>query len=158
MKHDGFHKLVAHGVDGAEGGHGLLEDEANLATPDRAHFVSVGIELRQVDDLSGAGGAVGALPPEQDFSPHNASGPIEDLEYGTSGDALAAAAFTDEAQCLSLVQVETGSVNGDDGALVQGEVSHKVSNRKERALSVIHLVPPTGRKGLRRPAVHHQGS
>ena len=150
MKGDGFHKLVSHGVDGAEGGHWLLEDEADLATPDGAHFISVRLELGQVDDLIGARGAAVASTSEQDFPLHNASRPVEDLQDGTGGDALAAAAFTDDAQGLTLVDVEAGTVDGDNSALVQGEVGHQVSNRKERCRAVVHGVAPTGRRGRRR--------
>ena len=41
--------LVADRVHGAERGHRLLEDQADLAAADRAHLAAVGVELGEVE-------------------------------------------------------------------------------------------------------------
>ena len=137
---DGFYELVADGVDGAEGGHGLLEDVAYLGAAYRAHLPAAGLQGGQVDHL------VGALAVEY-LAVHYASWPAEGHHDGEGGDALAAAALADDAEGLPLVQVEADPVHGDHVPLVQGEVGREVPHRQQ-GLPRDGSGPATGRMGL----------
>ena len=105
---NGFHNLVAHGVEGTERRHGFLEDECDLAAADRPHLPPVGIQRRQVDFVHAP---VAELLAEPDLAVGDFAGLFHDAQNGARGDALAAAAFADDAERLAGVDVKAGPVD-----------------------------------------------
>src|SRR6266849_5304556 len=63
--------LVAHGVHGAERGHGLLEDEGDVLPANPAHLPPIGIESREIDALRFT------LAAQEDGAAHDAAGALD---------------------------------------------------------------------------------
>ena len=73
---------------------------------------------------------------------------IHDAQDGQGGDALAAAAFPDDAQHLSGSEVEADTVHRPDDPLPSEEMSLQVPDREDPVLS--HELRFSGRRGPRR--------
>ena len=63
--------LVAHGVHGAERGHGLLEDEGDVLPAYPAHLPPIGFEPREIDALRLT------LAAQEDGAAHDAAGALD---------------------------------------------------------------------------------
>ena len=74
---------------------------------------------------------------------------IDDAQDRPCGDALAAAALTDDAERRALRHVEADAVDRVHGALVLREVRLQTANGQEQA--IVHMDP-------RRPGARRQGS
>ncbi len=122
VEHDRLDELRPHGVHGTEGGHRLLEDEADFSPSDRANLPAVGLELDEV-------GFRPVLAREQDLSVDDSPGLIDDAQDRLRGDALAAAALADDAEGLSRLHVEGHAVDGLGRALVLEETRLEVAHR-----------------------------
>src|SRR5262249_18327795 len=93
---DRLNDLAADRVHGTERGHRLLEDERDLPAADRAHLLAIRLELREIDHRGRA--AVAGRPSEPDLAVDDSARPIDDAQDRARGDALAAAAFADDAE------------------------------------------------------------
>ncbi len=116
MELDGFDDLIAHGEDGVEAGHRLLEDHGDFVAADFAHL-SLG-EFEQVSAF------------EEDFAGDYFSGRRRDQpHYAQSRDAFSAAAFTDDAQGLPSLDLPGNIINRPDqtvlGAKVGGDIFYQ---------------------------------
>ena len=93
MLQNGFFQLVADGVAGIQGSHGLLEDHGHAAPPNAGHGRRVGPQ--QILALE-----------NQLVRPTNAPG-RQKVHDGQGGHGLAAAGFAHQAQGLTLIHAET---------------------------------------------------
>ena len=113
MESDGLGELVSDAVEWRECGHGLLEDDADVASASLSEL-AVG-EFEEV-------GAV-----EEDLSGDDASwGLWDESGDGHGGDALAAAGLADESERLALVEGEGDAVGGGEDAVVGLELDGEV--------------------------------
>ena len=112
---DGLDDLVADRVKGAKGGHRLLEDQRDLPAADAAHLSAIGFEPGQVD-LVGLAVPVLATQPNRTFL----DAPIlfNDAQDRAGGDALAAAAFADDAKRLAGIDIEASAIDGAHDAFI----------------------------------------
>ena len=82
--------------------------------------------------------AVFGFAAQQDFPFDDSARAGHDAENGERGNALAAAALTDDAECLSKVNVEAGAIHGADHALVGEEACFEVANGQNWFDVVLH--------------------
>ena len=96
-------------------------------SPPRMSRISAprGGELREVDDAA-VGGGTGSRRSV------DAARPLDELQDRPHRDALAAAAFADDAEHLAGHDVEADAVDGAHQALVQGEGDAQVAHREQR--------------------------
>src|SRR5262249_47236640 len=120
VEHDRFDDLAADRVDGAERGHGLLEDERDLRPADRAHLRTIRRELRQVHGAMVW--AVGTLTMKPDLAVDDPARPVDDPQDRAGGDALAAAALSHDAERGPVLEVEAHPGAGLPVPLVWGKV------------------------------------
>jgi hypothetical protein len=98
VKHERLADLFADGMDRVEGGHGLLENDADVLTTDRVHFIAR--EGHQVTAL------------KHDFARDNLThGLGEESNDGHGSDAFATAGFADDAHAGAARDIETDPVN-----------------------------------------------
>ena len=100
MQQDGFHQLMADGIGGVQGGHGVLEDDGNLVAPDILHFLFGNTHQLLAVHLDGAGDDLAGL--------------FQNLHNGVSGNGLAGAGLPHNAQDLAPVQIKGDAVDGLD--------------------------------------------
>ena len=113
MESDGLGELVSDAVEGGERGHGLLEDDADVASASLSELA-----VRELEE-------VGAV--EEDLSGDDASwGLWDESRDGHGGDALAAAGFADESERLALMEGEGDAVGGGEDAVVGLELDGEV--------------------------------
>ena len=103
MEHNCFTYLIAASEDWIERGHWFLEDQTDVAAPDRTHLGAAGLELDQV-------GLRAVFAGQENLAIDDAARPVDDGQYRLRGDALAAAALADDAQRLARAAVERGAV------------------------------------------------
>jgi hypothetical protein len=130
--------LLAHGVHRAERGHRLLEDEADVAAPDRAHLTAVGLQLHEIGDA-----AVGAR--QQDLALDDSSRRFDDAQDRLRRHALAATALADDAERLAGPHVERRAVDRARRALVLEEAGLEVAHRQQRLGLGTHAPRATAR-------------
>ena len=122
--------LIPDRMQGAEGGHRLLEDHADLAAPHVPVLLSAGIQPTQIHRL---GPSVGRGAVEHDLprqllgrrTGHNAHHRLG--RHGLAGTALAY-----DAQSAAPVHVEANVVDGLDHALEQIEVDLQIADFKQQ--------------------------
>ena len=131
VEEDRLDDLRADRVHGTEGGHRLLEDEADVAASNRAYLAAVGLELDQVDFRS-------VRAREDDLAFDDSAGTIDDAQDRLRRDALAAAALADDAERLSREDVEGRAVDGLGRSLVLEEAGLQVPHRQERLRVIRH--------------------
>ena len=125
---NGFDDLIAHGVEGAEGRHGFLEDQCDLAAADGPHLPPVGIQSRQVDLVDAP---VFQLLAEPNLAVGDLTGLFHDAQDRARGDALAAAAFADDAERLAGEDVKAGPIDGVHDAFVLEVVGLEVPDGQD---------------------------
>src|SRR6185437_17079462 len=123
VEQDRLDQLCADRVHGAERGHRLLEDEADLSAPDRTHLRTVRVEPSQIDLR-----AVGAG--QNDLAFDDAAGTIDDPQDRLRSDAFSAAALADDAQRLSGSDVERSAVDRFGRPLVLEKTGLEIPDRK----------------------------
>ena len=128
----------------AERRHRLLEDVGDLAAPDVAHLLAVGIERSEVDHLFPV---VTRTVPEQDLSANDLAGFVQNAENRPGRYALAAAALPNDAKRLARVQVEAGAVHGYHRSFVEREVGSEVPNGEQWFSCPFSLGYRTSRRG-----------
>jgi hypothetical protein len=114
--------LTADGHDRIKGGHGLLKDHGDLASPQTAE--SGRAQTEQVDWRSGRM-RIGSAP--ENLSTYPSHG-VEQAEDGQSGCALAGAGLADQAQNFALVDVQ---INASD-RLGRAEMDLEIADVEER--------------------------
>ena len=135
VQHDGLDDLVADRVYGAERGHRLLRNERDLGAADVAHLGTLWWQAREIDDLAAL-----LLPrratAEHDLPVRYFSGTFDKLQNGLHRDALAAAAFADNAEHLAGHDVEAGAVDGAHEPVLQGEGDPEIADGQQRHLGL----------------------
>src|SRR5262249_20612656 len=129
VQHDGLDDLIADRMDGAERGHRLLKNEGDLSAPDGAHLTAVRVVLAHIDNPITTGVVYPLAPQEENLPRDDAAGSIDDAQDRPSGDALAAAAFPDNAKRAPWKHIEAGPINRLDDALVLREVRFQLAHR-----------------------------
>ena len=104
MGPDLFGDLPADRIDRRHGGHRILEDHSDLATPETAHLA-----LAQPDELA---------PAQFDRAFDHGIGVVDQAHDGHERDRLAGPRFTDDAQYLALRHIEGDAVNGAHAAML----------------------------------------
>ena len=121
VQHDRLDDLRAHGVHRAERRHRFLRDQRDLRAAQIAHQPPARRQAREVDRL------VAALA-IQDLAAGDASRRIDQLQDRAHRDALAAAAFADDADDLAGEHVEAHAVDRAHRAFVQAERHAQVAH------------------------------
>jgi hypothetical protein len=114
----GLHDLVADLVEGMEGGHGVLEDHADLGTTDLLHLL-LGL-LEEVPSL------------EDDLAAHLGRLPVDQAHDGEERHALARARLPHHAERLAAVDRERHAVHRFHQTVVGREVDGQVLDLEER--------------------------
>ena len=92
-----FHQLVADGVGGVQGGHGILKNNGDPVAPNLLHAVLADTHQLLPVELYGAG--------------DNFAGFFQNLQDGVGGDGLAGAGFPHNAQHLAPLQLKGHAVH-----------------------------------------------
>ena len=122
--------LVADGVHGAEGHHGLLEDHRDLLAADGADLLAAGIELQDVHKLL-------IFVPEEDLAGGGAFLVI-DGQNGLAGQGLAAAGFAHQAQRFAGMDDEIHAAHRGQQTLVHLDVHPQVFHLDD-GLFILHM-------------------
>jgi hypothetical protein len=113
-----FAELVTDAVDGVEGGHGLLENHADITAPDGAELI-----VRKGGEF---------LPVEVDAAGEDAAGGLgEQTVDGESSHGFAATGFAYQAEGLTGLDGEGDAVNGGEKPLVRLKGGGEVLDGKE---------------------------
>ncbi len=126
MEPNNLRNLIADAMDRAERGHGFLEYHGNVFAADIPHRPATRIEGGEIDDLGAAAAVLGELAVEENFSRHDTTRLVNDLENGFGGDALAAATLADNTERTVAVYFQVHSVYRFDDALIQDEMGFEV--------------------------------
>ena len=108
-----LHQLVADGIGGIQGGHGILKNDADPVAADVLHdFLTRAYQFLTV---------------QFDGAPHDLAGGSKDLHDGVGGDGFAGAGFPYDAQHFAALQIEGNAIDGTNLTGVGKEGGTQVS-------------------------------
>ena len=118
VRPDGLDELLAHRVEGIEGGERVLEDGADPAAADPAEGV--------------LGQSVDPLAAEQDAAPRDPAGRLQQADDRGAGDGFSGTGFAHHAQDLARVDGQRDAVHGGEDSPTGGELHGQVLDLEDR--------------------------
>src|SRR5690554_3074306 len=100
MQPDDFRDLISNCVNRRKGAHRFLEDHGDIATADISDGLGLWVKLGEIDHSVRI-----AVCIEVDLTLYDAAGGIDDLQDRARGYAFARAAFANQTECFSTVEL-----------------------------------------------------
>ncbi len=111
VQDDGFGDLLSNGAHRAHRGHRFLKNHRNLVAADVADFISLGIQVGQIDHFAEDVAVLFHLSVKEHIALDNFSRRRNQAQQRKRGDALAAAAFSHHAHRLTALNVQVHAVD-----------------------------------------------